>query len=511
MGQLCISIGWVEDDSPSSPMSEFNRIPVPNLELNAQALSQTLDTLEHQTITIGQEVMRYLLCHHWDQLDQQQVDEYSAQFEPDVVERDGYASQKIACRLGILHFQRQVCFNSQTGKHIMPGNDLLPEHNGTIITRALQEWACLFPQDLPFRTVERLLGWQTQQPKVISRGEVSRLVQRHGEMIRAAEAEEAKQLEDQSDLSKFEVNLIDAEAPRHRAAWPVELTTAVEQALADPNPKAPEGVTHQDWQRVLEARAGEAACWPVEKLRRLGPEIQPDQTIAATDDILVRRPQASKWLTIRVARIATATGYRYLSGTGSLVLRQLSLLLFFCAGFKGWVTLLGDGAKWIRNYFDRELSEFTQKELLLDWYHLHRKCADFAGMICSTQQEKKALKSKLNSSLWIGRVGPAVKALEACRPHAKNEQKLQELIDYLKARKPYIVNYNERRLNRQYMGSAHAEKACDLIVAKRQKNKGMHWSEATADALAAMKTVMLNRAWDLYWVDQQILPLATTP
>lgn len=141
MGHLCISIGWVEDDSPSSLMSEFNRIPVPNLELNAQALSETLDALEHQTITIGQEVMRYLLCHHWDQLDQQQVDEYSAQFEPDVVERDGYASQKIACRLGILHFQRQVCFNSQTGKHIMPGNNLLPEHNGTIITRALQEWA----------------------------------------------------------------------------------------------------------------------------------------------------------------------------------------------------------------------------------------------------------------------------------------------------------------------------------------------------------------------------------
>ncbi|WP_283250057.1 hypothetical protein [Acaryochloris marina] len=43
------------------------------------------------------------------------------------------------------------------------------------------------------------------------------------------------------------------------------------------------------------------------------------------------------------------------------------------------------------------------------------------------------------------------------------------------------------------MGSAHAEKACDLIVAKRQKNRGMHWSEATADALAAMKTVMLNQ------------------
>ncbi|PZD70393.1 hypothetical protein C1752_13119 [Acaryochloris thomasi RCC1774] len=132
-------------------------------------------------------------------------------------------------------------------------------------------------------------------------------------------------------------------------------------------------------------------------------------------------------------------------------------------------------------------------------------------MICSTRAEKKALNSKLHSSIWIGRVGSALKALEACRPHTKNEQRLQELIDYLKARNSYIVNYNERRLNRQYMGSAHTEKACDLIVAKRQKNKGMYWSEATADALAETKTVMLNRAWDLYRVDREILPLATTP
>lgn len=490
-------------------MSELHRIAVPTLTLDEPSLGETLNTLEHQTITIGHDVMRHLLCLHWDQLDQQQVDQYCAQFESDVVEPDGYASQKVACRLGTLHLQRQVCFNPQTGKHIMPGNDLLPEHHGTIITRTLQEWACLLPQDLPFRTVERLLGWQTQQPQVISRGEVNLLVKRHGEMIRAAEAEEVEQLEGRSDLSKFEVNLIDAKPPRHRAAWPVELTAAVEQALAEPSPKAPEGVTQQDWQRVLHARENEAAAWPAERLRSLGPEVQPEQTIAATDDILVRRPQASKWLTLRVARIATAKGYRYLSGVGALVLRQLSLLLYFCAGFDGWITVLGDGAKWLRNYFETELSDFTHKELLLDWYHLHRKCADFAGMICSTAQEKKSLKSKLHSSLWIGEIGSAIEALEACRPNTKNEQKLQELIDYLKARKPYIVNYHQRRQQRQYIGSAHAEKACDLIVAKRQKNRGMHWSEATADALAAMKTVMLNRAWDLYWVDHQFLPLAT--
>ena len=49
MGHLCISIGWVEDDSPSSPMSELNRIPVPTLEVDESSLGHTLDALEQQT------------------------------------------------------------------------------------------------------------------------------------------------------------------------------------------------------------------------------------------------------------------------------------------------------------------------------------------------------------------------------------------------------------------------------------------------------------------------------
>ena len=71
-----------------------------------------------------------------------------------------------------------------------------------------------------------------------------------------------------------------------------------------------------------------------------------------------------------------------------------------------------------------------------------------------------------------------------------------------------MPNYKERRAQRQYIGSAHTEKANDLIVARRQKHQGMHWSEATSDALAALRTLLLNGGWDLYWQKRQVLPLA---
>jgi hypothetical protein len=58
-------------------------------------------------------------------------------------------------------------------------------------------------------------------------------------------------------------------------------------------------------------------------------------------------------------------------------------------------------------------------------------------------------------------------------------------------------------------GSAHVEKANDLIVARRQKNRGMQWSVATSDALAALRTLMLNGGWDRYWQQREVLPVAS--
>jgi hypothetical protein len=101
-------------------------------------------------------------------------------------------------------------------------------------------------------------------------------------------------------------------------------------------------------------------------------------------------------------------------------------------------------------------------------------------------------------------VREAIAHLEAYRSECRNEEKLDELINYLTAREPYIANYKERRAKRIYIGSAHAEKANDLIVARRQKHKAMHWSEETADGLAALKTLMLNGGWDLCWQKRKV-------
>ncbi len=68
--------------------------------------------------------------------------------------------------------------------------------------------------------------------------------------------------------------------------------------------------------------------------------------------------------------------------------------------------------------------------------------------------------------------------LEAHRSETKNQAKLDELRGYLQARQAWIPNYRQRRIECKYIGNAHVEKANDLIVARRQKNRCMQWSEA---------------------------------
>jgi len=65
------------------------------------------------------------------------------------------------------------------------------------------------------------------------------------------------------------------------------------------------------------------------------------------------------------------------------------------------------------------------------------------------------------------------------------------------------VRYSARRS----IGSGHTEKLNDQLVARRQKGAGRHRSLETSDALAALRTLLLNGGWARYWQHRQVLPV----
>ena len=506
MSQLVLMIAKIDRIDNPEKMTELWREAMPMADLSEMKADEYLDKLESQVEEIGWRAMRQLLVEQWKLSDEQLVEQFR-QGQNEAVVSDGFEDLKVASRIGIVHLPRQVCYLAGSEKHLMPGNAGLPEHEGQVTTRGLQEWACLLPRDLPFGTAQRLLGWVTHEPEVLSEPQLRRWVVRHGMFIRAAEKAEVERLEQLSTLDGLQAQLQPSKQPRRPAAWEVTLNEAVETALSQPNPQPPKGVTISDWERVMQARREEPTR-KAEELRRLGPEVQPGEVIASVDEIMVRRPEKRSFLELGTACVRTATGYRYLSGKIEMVLRQLLLLLTLCGGLHAKVTLLGDGARWIMRFFEDRLANRLGATLILDWYHCCKKCYDLTSMICRGKKAKQELMTLLLKYLWRGQTQDVLDILEEYRSHAKNIEKLDELIKYFNTRRAYIPNYQEQRLQRHYIGSAHVEKGNDLLVARRQKNQGMHWSEQTSDALAALQTILLNRGWEAYWQNSQVLPLA---
>ena len=115
---------------------------------------------------------------------------------------------KVVSRFGHLALNRQVLSHKQgvETKHVMPGNQVLPPHNGVIITRGLQELVCLFSLDLPFDTAERLMAWHVQGETLLCSNTYRSLVKTHGQIIRRAEAAEVEALLAQDQWSELYSN-----------------------------------------------------------------------------------------------------------------------------------------------------------------------------------------------------------------------------------------------------------------------------------------------------------------
>ena len=428
-------------------------------------------------------------------------------FPPHAVVADGHDPITVVSRFGRLHLTRQVLAHRAGRPHVLPGNAVLPAHHGVILTRGLQEWACLLPQELPFASVERLLGWQTQDAAILSATTVRSLVRRHGLVMRQAEqAEAAALLADEERPTRLPV-MVPHQHARRRAGWPAELNAAIEAALAAETIRPPEGVSWADWERVVAARRAEAVR-PVEELRTLGPILAADEVLLLVDEVLTRQSEPHHFWELRTAKLVTREGCRYVSGTGEPFLHLVLALTLLWAGPQRSLLLIADGARWIRRFFQERLAGVAAKTMVLDWDHLARTCTERCGTLCRSREEKQRLVRRLTRRLWAGKVDAAVAVLEGYRRHAKDEAALDRLISYLHARAEWIPNYRQRRREQQYIGSGQVEKANDQLVARRQKNRGMQWSEATSDGLAALRTLMLNGGWDRYWVDGEVLPLA---
>lgn len=144
------------------------------------------------------------------------------------------------------------------------------------------------------------------------------------------------------------------------------------------------------------------------------------------------------------------------------------------------VVAITDGARHLK----KEIKEVFGKQVrhILDWYHLEAKVYQLMTQIAPNRQVKEKMQEMIIQELWRGESEQAIKLIAEIE--ARNQIKQEELKGYLGKNKDYIINYEKRKEAKKVIGSGRMEKQNDVIVAHRQKRKGMSWSKSGSRNLA---------------------------
>lgn len=350
--------------------------------------------------------------------------------------------------------------------------------------------------DVPYQTAQRLLGFYCEDEKIISDHSIENIAMKCGEEIREYINNNANNLNPEN-------NFIPRENIRQNK-WPQEIRDGVEEFIENnETDQPPEGISYADWERINYYLNNNDANDDkiLDELSNLGPKPQPGELLIFIDEILVNNWNTPKYLQHLTGALLTTDGIYYLSGEN--IVKQVEIIVDEIK--PEFITVIADGASWItKKIYDGVLKNFDNKKLILDWYHLNKKCKELLSMVCFGKSHKNETLVKLMPLLWNGKVQEALNLLESLQDNCRNEKKLSELIKYITKRQNTIPNYSDRRKKCLYIGSAIVEKANDLLVARRQKHSSMQWTRKGGDALLALKTIQLNEEWDNYWVKNNV-------
>ena len=171
---------------------------------------------------------------------------------------------------------------------------------------------------------------------------------------------------------------------------------------------------------------------------------------------------------------------------------ETALCCWICAAYGNRrlpIVAITDGAKDIRLRLWRIFG--GQVTIILDWYHLNKKVWTLMSMIARNKIQKEKAAKEIVSLLWEGLTDDAILYLQ--KLDVKNQLKQSELVEYLQKHKIEIINYKKRKEANKTIGSGRAEKGVDMVVAHRQKNKPIAWSENGSYALSTLRAESLNR------------------
>jgi hypothetical protein len=204
-----------------------------------------------------------------------------------------------------------------------------------------------------------------------------------------------------------------------------------------------------------------------------------------------------------VAHIQNKESKTYTLNTSTIPQTMIIVLAFLLSNGllskPGSLVFFTDGARDLRAAI-QNIFGFLSFKIILDWFHLKKKCKDLLSMAIKGKQDKNQLLTELLAWLWLGKVDQAMKLLlEVSQESIKNQKELNNLTNYLDRNSNCIPCYALRKKLGLRISSNPVEKANDLLVSNRQKHNGMSWSAEGSTSLATL-TALRRNSEDRQWL-----------
>jgi Uncharacterised protein family (UPF0236) len=259
-----------------------------------------------------------------------------------------------------------------------------------------------------------------------------------------------------------------------------------------------------EWEQVQAewAATGFPGCEPACPVALDRPrEVDMGYVIVEPDEVKTKAPPSSGRKEVGTSTaVVLVAGLRYAfaEATAEGLWLQVGALLLELGvvGGERRLRVLGDGASWIRTWF--EGLGIESKAMVLCWWHLRKRCDESMSSVGGPKDRRRALEKELLSRLWEGQVDAAVELLRGCSDWVRSPRAVEELIGYLERRRGFIPDSRQRQRAGLWIASTRVEKLNDWAVSERCQHRGMSWSPQGVLALAAMETARRNgelEAW----------------
>lgn len=161
------------------------------------------------------------------------------------------------------------------------------------------------------------------------------------------------------------------------------------------------------------------------------------------------------------------------------------------------VIVLGDGAPWVWNVADEHFPTAVQ---IVDLYHARQHLAQAARLIFASASDPQSqwLQAR-TQELDAGQVEAVIGALGRSRAKDCAEQAaLEREVNYFR-NNAERMRYADFRTRQLFVGSGVVEAGCKTIVGQRLKRSGMHWTVRGANAIIALRCLILSGHWEAFW------------